>query len=79
VGKKTKEEPATEEKHAPVPKHAVNWTDAEIKKLNCSDQIKGLLKAKREADEAKDKVTSRKLRRALRAEGFYVSKVRDDK
>jgi len=62
-----------------IPKHAVNFTDKEIKALNIEDQVRGLLRAKREADEAKDKIASRKIRRALRAAGFYVSKAREDR
>jgi hypothetical protein len=65
-------------KKLPVPKHAVNFTDKQIKEMEIEESIKGLLKAKREADEAKDKAASRKIRRALRAAGCYVSKMREE-
>ena len=61
-----------------VPKQAVNFDDKWIKENVKEEKIAGLLKAKRASDAIGDKNTSRKLRKALREAGFYVSKNRDE-
>lgn len=70
--------PKEEEKGKQIPKQAVNFDNKWIKENVTDEKIAGLLKSKREADAAGDKVTARKIRRALREAGFYVSKNRED-
>jgi hypothetical protein len=71
--------PKKEEKRTnSIPKQSVNFDDQWIKENIKDHSIAQLLQAKREADMNGDVTGARKVRRALRSRGIYVSKMRDD-